>query len=81
MACVVKKKQIKACDSNDGRAAYFGQDVFGNLQQGVVSARAAPSLCTPALSHKQRVEQQLGLLKVFGYVHVLVHPKHLRILV
>lgn len=32
---------------------YFGQDVFGDLQEGVVSARAAPSLCAAALSQEQ----------------------------
>lgn len=81
----VWKNPIKACDSSGGQTAacvrvYFGQDVFGDLQEGVVSAGAAPSFGAAALGDEQRVEQKLGLLKVFRNVDVLMHPKHLWLL-
>lgn len=56
---------------------YLGKDVVGYVVQCVVTACATSSLSSSTLSEQQWIEQQLGLLEIFGDVYVFVHPKHL----
>ena len=58
----------------------LGKDIICDVVECVVAPGAGSSFAATTLGEQQGIEQQLCLLEIFGYVHVVMHPEYLWLL-